>query len=120
MCLLTTTLPYQWRQQAQDDGVGEPDQRAPAFHFFAPLQLAAGLPTRMQPFRWWLRDTALGALVAIPLAASIVYPMDWGEEYQTWPVPTLYTFLGTFCVCQAAEVVAGGGPSFPHSSHKSE
>ena len=65
------------------------------------------IPTSMDAHRTWLRDAALYAVAACGLAASVVYPMDWGRAYQLWPIPTIYGVLAGFCAGQGAELVRG-------------
>jgi hypothetical protein len=61
----------------------------------------------MQGHRWWVRDGMLVGLVLAAMGSAVVYPMDWGMEYQTWPLPTLYATVCMFMVTQVVEVLYG-------------
>lgn len=118
-CLHAIVLPYQWRQSfalqpggTEDADIpstskaadcGAPETSVPDYVWAAPFQLIFALPTGLQRHRCWPRDVALYGLVGTIMLSSFVYPMDWGREYQRWPLPTLYAAICAFAIAQAVE-----------------
>ena len=134
-CLHAIVLPYQWRgvgsfatdvrsvggcadaastSKAAEADEEDADAAAPNYVWAAPFQLLAHLPTDLQAQRTWLRDSALYGVTVAGVASAIVYPMDWGKNYQTWPLPTLVAVLCAFVVAQLAEILS----SIQKSGHK--
>ena len=137
-CLHAIVLPYQWcsvgsfatdvrsvgdgADAASTSKAAKADEEAadavaPNYVWAAPFQLLAHLPTDLQAQRTWLRDSALYGVAVAGVASAIVYPMDWGREYQTWPLPTLYAVLCASVVAQLAEMLSSVGRS-ERSGHK--
>lgn len=101
-CMHAIVLPYQWFLPPG----AKPRQGVPgSYAFLAPLQLLFNFPSPMQARRVLLRDLMLLAVLLNSLGASFVYPMDWGREYQAWPIPTVYGALASFGAVQIVELL---------------
>jgi hypothetical protein len=94
-------LPYQWTTPFTSSN----QEPAPTYHWFAPIQFIFRLVPSIEPMRTWQRDSMLYALVLAVLLSALVYPMDWGKDYQTWPLPTLYAVAAMFAGLQVIEIV---------------
>ena len=105
-------LPLQWPRQMRPAQLQDSQQAVnkltmtyPNYVLMLPACLLFDIPYGERSNTWPVQKALMYVLVLAVLLGSYLYPMDWGKQYQVWPVPTAYACAAGLCATQAAEPI---------------
>jgi hypothetical protein len=98
------TKPMSWLKTSKGRGAStEEVYRSPSsdtYLWLLPYHIIGGTNLTPEPCRPNFHRYLLTLQMASVWGISFLYPMDWDQWFQEWPLPTVYAALSSFLLCQ--------------------